>query len=64
MQLNAGAVGFYRVHYTPRMLDALLTGARRAGREPSLPRFDRYAVVSDLCALVCTVQYYFINIAF
>ena len=53
LKLNCGAAGFYRVHYSSKMREALLSGVRDA----SLPRFDRYAIVSDLFALVCIIVF-------
>ncbi|XP_038047211.1 puromycin-sensitive aminopeptidase-like [Patiria miniata] len=47
VKLNPGTVGFYRVHYSSEMLDALLPGIR----DGSMPPRDRLGLESDLFAL-------------
>ncbi|XP_071792153.1 puromycin-sensitive aminopeptidase-like [Asterias amurensis] len=47
IKLNPGTIGFYRVHYSSEMLDALLPGIR----DGSLPPRDRLGLENDLFAL-------------
>lgn len=46
VHLNPGAVGYYRVHYDPELLDRLLRAL------PSRPATDRWIVLNDLAAFV------------
>lgn len=47
VKLNPGTVGFYRTHYSPEMLEALLPGIR----DQTLPPRDRLGIITDLFAL-------------
>uniref|UniRef100_A0A158R5B1 Aminopeptidase n=1 Tax=Syphacia muris TaxID=451379 RepID=A0A158R5B1_9BILA len=58
VKINAGTTGFYRVEYSPDMLEALL----RDVSSKKLPAIDRYGMTDDLFALVkagriCATQF-------
>lgn len=48
MQLNAGSTGFYRVEYSPEMLQAMVSDIASG----KMLLLDRFSVVNDLFALV------------